>query len=156
MSAHRPALRHIAGALVAASVAVGTVTVIARLGQAGSLTLRILEAAALVSAALAYLAYALAHHNQLGQVLTRLILVSAFGLWAIVQLAPSFSGTALLNDIVILLFVADLAILLSPARLHRTSSPVVRSAPSRDAALCWRHESADRRDRVSPASCRGR
>ena len=47
---------------------------------------------------------------------TRLILVTAFVLWAVVQIAPSFSGAALLNDMTILLFVADLAILLSPAR----------------------------------------
>lgn len=47
---------------------------------------------------------------------TRLVLVTAFALWAIVQLAPSFSGAPLLNDLTILLFVADLAILLSPAR----------------------------------------
>ena len=37
-------------------------------------------------------------------------------LWAVVQIAPGFSGAALLNDLTILLFVADLAILLSPAR----------------------------------------
>ena len=33
-----------------------------------------------------------------------------------IALAPGISGAALLNDLTILLFVADLAILLSPAR----------------------------------------
>lgn len=55
-------------------------------------------------------------HSDFRAVITRLTLVFAFALWAVVQLAPPFSGAALLNDLVILLFVADLAILLSPAR----------------------------------------
>jgi hypothetical protein len=42
--------------------------------------------------------------------------VSAFALWAIVQLAPTGIDSALVNDVVIVLFVADLAILLSPWR----------------------------------------
>jgi len=75
-----------------------------------------LEGATLLLAALAYLFYLLAHHSQVGEVVTRLILVIAFALWAIVQIAPAFSGAGLLNDLTILLFVADLAILLSPAR----------------------------------------
>jgi hypothetical protein len=40
--------------------------------------------------------------------------VSAFALWGIVQLAPGFADVALLNDVTILLFVTDLAFLLSP------------------------------------------
>jgi len=51
-----------------------------------------------------------------GQVLTRLILVAAFALWALVQLAPDLSGAAVANDNVILLVVVDLAVVLSPAR----------------------------------------
>ena len=78
--------------------------------------MRLLEGTTLLLAALAYLLYVLAHHSQLGQVVSRLILVTAFALWAVVQLAPGISGAALLNDLTILLFVADLAILLSPAR----------------------------------------
>ena len=53
---------------------------------------------------------------KLREVVTRLVLVTAFALWAVVQLASSFSGAALLNDLTILLFVVDLAIVLSPAR----------------------------------------
>ena len=86
------------------------------MASGSSLTLRLLEGATLLLAAVAYLFYVLAHHSQAGEVITRLILVIAFALWAIVQLAPAFSGAALLNDLTILLFVADLAILLSPAR----------------------------------------
>jgi hypothetical protein len=41
--------------------------------------------------------------------------VSAFTLWAIVQIAPRLPGNALLNDVVIVLFVVDLAILVSPS-----------------------------------------
>ncbi len=41
-------------------------------------------------------------------------LVSAFALWGIVQIAPRLPGIAILNDVVIVLFVVDLAILVSP------------------------------------------
>jgi hypothetical protein len=44
-------------------------------------------------------------------------LVTAFVLWAVVQLAPSFRAAALLNDGAIVLFVADLAFVLMPWRL---------------------------------------
>jgi hypothetical protein len=113
---HRPALRHVAGALITASIVTGIGTIAVRAVSGGSLAVRLLEGATLLLAAVAYLSYVLAHHRQFGQVVTRLILVTAFVLWAIVQLAPAFSGAALLNDLTILLFVADLAILLSPAR----------------------------------------
>ena len=113
---HRPALRQVAGALIAASIAAGIATIAVRAASGGSPNVRLLEGATLLLAAFAYLLYVLAHHSQFGEVVTRLILVTAFVLWAIVQLAPNFSGTALLNDLTILLFVADLAILLSPAR----------------------------------------
>jgi hypothetical protein len=113
---HRPTLRHIAGALITASILAGISSIALRATSGGSSAVRLLEGATLLLAAVAYLFYVLAHHGQFREVVTRLILVSAFGLWAIVQLAPSFSGAALLNDLTILLFVADLAILLSPAR----------------------------------------
>jgi len=77
---------------------------------------RILEAVTLLLAAAAYLAYALAHHKNRGELVTRSILVSAFALWAIVQLGPATVDIGLLNDVVILLFVADLAVLLGPWR----------------------------------------
>jgi hypothetical protein len=113
---HRPALRHVAGALITASIVAGISTIAVRAGGGSSLAMRLLEAATLLLAAVAYLSYVLAHHSEFGEVVTRLVLVTAFALWAIVQLAPTFSGAALLNDLTILLFVADLAILLSPAR----------------------------------------
>ncbi len=116
MKPHRPALRHIAGGLISASIATGIANIAVRATGGASLTLRLLEGATLLLAAVAYLLYVLAHHSQFAAVVTRLILVTAFALWAIVQLAPAFSGAALLNDLTILLFVADLAILLSPAR----------------------------------------
>ena len=116
MRPHRPALRNLSGGVIAASIAVGISTIAVRLAGSGSMALRLLEGATLLLASVAYLFYVLAHHSQVREVVTRLILVIAFALWAIVQLAPAFSGAALLNDLTILLFVADLAILLSPAR----------------------------------------
>jgi len=54
------------------------------------------------------------HHETRRQLLTRGILVSAFALWGLVQIAPELAGNAVLNDVVIVLFVVDLAILVSP------------------------------------------
>jgi len=110
----RPALGRLAGALVASSVVAGLVAVCARIADAPDSDLRVAEGVTLFLAAAAYLAYALAHHQNRRELVTRSILVSAFALWAIVQLAPGFSHVALLNDITILLFVSDLAFLLSP------------------------------------------
>jgi hypothetical protein len=56
----------------------------------------------------------LAQHHNRRERLTRSVLVSAFALWGIVQLAPTLPGNAVLNDVVIVLFVVDLAILVSP------------------------------------------
>jgi hypothetical protein len=56
----------------------------------------------------------IAHHKKRRELLTRSILVSAFALWGIVQIAPGLPGNAVLNDVVIVLFVVDLAILVSP------------------------------------------
>ncbi len=112
--AHRPALGWLAAALIAASGAAGLIAVCARVADAPTSALRVVEGVTLFLAAAAYLAYALAHHQNRRELVTRSILVSAFALWAIIQLAPGFSGVALLNDITILLFVADLAFLLSP------------------------------------------
>jgi hypothetical protein len=111
--ARRPALGRFAAALIAASVAAGLLTIFSRVASAG-LDLGVLEGVTLFLAAGAYLAYALAHHRNRRELVTRSILVSAFALWGIVQVAPGFSGTALLNDVTILLFVTDLAFLLSP------------------------------------------
>ena len=112
--ARRPALGWLAAALVAACGAAGVIAVCARLAYAPESALRVVEGVTLFLAAAAYLAYALAHHRTRREPVTRSILVSAFALWAIVQLAPGFSGVALLNDITILLFVTDLAFLFSP------------------------------------------
>ena len=114
MSARRPALGWLAAVLVGASVAAGLFAVVARIAAAPAADLRVTEGVTLFLAAAAYSAYAFAHHQNHRELVTRSVLVSAFALWAIVQLAPGFSHVALLNDITILLFVADLAFLLSP------------------------------------------
>jgi len=113
---HRPRLGRLAGLLIATSVAAGIATVFARISANDQAVVQILEAVTLFLAAGAYLAYALAHHKNRRELVTRSILVSAFALWAIVQLAPGDIDIALLNDVAILLFVADLAVLLSPWR----------------------------------------
>jgi hypothetical protein len=43
--------------------------------------------------------------------------VSAFTLWAIVQLFPDWSAAAAVNDGTIIIFITDLALVLSPWRL---------------------------------------
>jgi hypothetical protein len=106
-------LRHLAGWLIAASGLAGILAICVRAGWGGS-PARALEGATLFLAAGAYLAHLLAHHEDLRELLTRSILVSAFALWGIVQIAPGLPANALLNDVVIVLFVVDLAILLSP------------------------------------------
>ena len=113
-STRRSALGRLAAALIAASIAAGLLAVVARLLQAAAADVRALEGVTLFLAAAAYLAYALAHHRNRRELVTRSILVSAFALWGVVQLAPGFDKVALLNDITMLLFVVDLAFLLSP------------------------------------------
>ena len=114
MRVRRPALGWFAAALIAASLAARLLTVCLRALRATGLDLRVLEGMTLFLAAGAYLAYALAHHRNHRELVTRSILVSAFLLWGIVQLIPGLADVALLNDVVILLFVADLAFLLKP------------------------------------------
>jgi len=114
ISDRRPVLGWLAAVLAGVSVVVGLLTILARIGHGAPAALRALEAATLLLAAAASLSYVLAHHRNRREFLTRSILVSAFALWAVVQLAPGFSDVALLNDVTILLFVADLAVLLSP------------------------------------------
>jgi hypothetical protein len=106
-------VRHLAGGLIAASVGAGIVAICVRAGWGGS-SARAFEGATLFLAAGAYLAHVLAHHDNPRELLTRSILVTAFALWGIVQVAPGLPGNALLNDVVIVLFVVDLAILVSP------------------------------------------
>jgi hypothetical protein len=106
-------LRHVAGWLIAASAAAGLLTIGVRTGWGGA-PARALEGATLFLAAAAYVAHALAHHDTLRELLTRSILVCAFALWGIVQIAPGLPGNAVLNDVVIVLFVGDLAIIVSP------------------------------------------
>ena len=91
----------------------GVLAIGVRAGGGGS-SARVPEGAALFLAAGAYLAHAIAHHENPRELLTRSILVTAFALWGIVQIAPGLPGNALLNDVVIVLFVVDLAILVSP------------------------------------------
>ncbi len=113
MRTRQTQLRHIAGGLIAASVAVGLLAVGVRAGSGGS-TARALEGTTLFLAAAAYVAHVLAHHNTVRELLTRSILVSAFALWGLVQIAPGLPGSAVINDVVIVLFVVDLAIIVSP------------------------------------------
>lgn len=113
MTPRQKPLRQIAGWLIAASVGAGLLAILVRAVAGGSLA-RALEGTTLFLAAAAYLAHVLAHHDDRRERLTRLVLVSAFALWGIVQLAPSLPGNAVLNDVVIVLFVVDLAILVSP------------------------------------------
>jgi hypothetical protein len=106
-------LRQLAGGLIAASVGAGILAIGVRAGWGGS-SARALEGATLFLAAAAYLAHVFAHHDTARELLTRSILAIAFALWGIVQIAPGVPGNALLNDVVIVLFVVDLAILVSP------------------------------------------
>ena len=106
-------LRYLAGGLIAASATVGLLAIGVRAGWGGA-PARALEGATLFLAAAAYVAHVLAHHETTRELLTRSILVSAFALWGLVQIAPGLPGSAVLNDVVIVLFVIDLAILVSP------------------------------------------
>lgn len=113
MNTRRTRLRHLAGGLIAASVGGGILAIGVRAVWGGS-SARALEGATLFLAAGAYLAHVFAHHDDRRELLTRSILVTAFALWGIVQIAPGLPDNALLNDVVIVLFVVDLAILVSP------------------------------------------
>jgi hypothetical protein len=111
--ARRPKLHHLAGGLIVASVVVGILAIVLRSGW-GGWSARALEGATLFLAAGACLAHVLAHHETRRELLTRSVLVSAFGLWGIVQIAPGLPGNAVLNDVVIVLFVVDVAFLVRP------------------------------------------
>jgi hypothetical protein len=113
VNARQSQLRHLAGGLIAASAIVGLFAIGARAGWGGA-PARALEGATLFLAAAAYIAHVLAHHETTRELLTRSILVSAFALWGLVQIAPGLPGNAVLNDVVIVLFAVDLAILVSP------------------------------------------
>lgn len=106
-------LRHLAGGLIAASALAGVFAIGVRAAW-GGWPARALEGGTLFLAAAAYVAHVLAHHAVLRELLTRSILVSAFALWGVVQIAPALPGDAVLNDVVIVLFVIDLAIIVSP------------------------------------------
>jgi hypothetical protein len=110
---HQTKLRHLAGWLIAGSVLVGVSAIAVRAGW-GGLAARVLEGATLFLAAAAYLAHVLAHHDHARELLTKSILISAFALWGIVQIAPSMPDAPVLNDVVIALFVIDLAIIVTP------------------------------------------
>ncbi len=113
LNARQRQLHYAAGGLIAASALAGLLAIVVRAGW-GGWPARALEGGALFLAAGAYLAHVLAHHETRRELLTRAILVSAFALWGLVQIAPGLPGNAVLNDVVIVLFVVDLAILVSP------------------------------------------
>jgi hypothetical protein len=112
VEARRAKLSRVAGGLIAASAVAGVFAIGVRAGWGDAA--RALEGATLFLAAGAYVAHAFAHHDTFRELLTRAILVTAFALWGVVQIAPGLPGSALLNDIVIVLFVVDLAIIVSP------------------------------------------
>jgi hypothetical protein len=113
VKARHRSLRRLAGGLIAASATVGLLAIGVRAGSGASVA-RALEGATLFLAAAAYVAHVFAHHETTRELLTRSILVSAFALWGLVQIAPGLPGNAVLNDVVIVLFVVDLGILVSP------------------------------------------
>jgi hypothetical protein len=113
LRARQRELQRLAGGLIGASVIAGLLAIGVRAVGGGS-SARALEGATLFLASGAYLAHVLAHHEGIRELLTRSILVSAFALWGIVQIAPGLPANAILNDVVIVLFVVDLAILVSP------------------------------------------
>jgi hypothetical protein len=113
VNARHSQLHYVAGGLIGASALVGLLAVGVRAGWGGT-PARALEGTTLFLAAAAYVAHVLAHHETARELLTRSILVSAFALWGVVQIAPGLPGNAVLNDVVIVLFVVDLAILVSP------------------------------------------
>jgi len=117
VNARHRQLRYVAGSLIAASAAVGLFAIAVRVGWGGA-PARALEGATLFLAAAAYVAHVLAHHETTRELLTRSILVSAFALWGVVQIAPGLPDAAVLNDVVIVLFVVDLAILVRPGSDH--------------------------------------
>jgi hypothetical protein len=92
--ARRRQLRHLAGGLIAAAATVGLLAIGVRAGWGGSVG-RALEGATLFLAAAAYVAHVLAHHENRRELLTRSILVSAFALWGLVQIAPGLPGNAI-------------------------------------------------------------
>jgi hypothetical protein len=106
-------LRHLAGGLITTSAVAGLLAIGVRAGWGGG-PARALEGATLFLAASAYVAHVLAHHETRRELFTRGILVSAFALWGLVQIAPGLPGNAVLNDIVIVLFVVDLALIVNP------------------------------------------
>jgi hypothetical protein len=89
----------------------------ARATNTRDVALRVLEGSALLFAAAAYLAHLASHRPSPRELVLRSGLVTAFVLWALVQLAPGFRGAALLNDAAIVLLIADLAFVLMPWRL---------------------------------------
>jgi peptidoglycan/LPS O-acetylase OafA/YrhL len=93
VNARQTKLRHLAGGLIAASVGGELLAIGVRIGWGGT-PARPLEGATLFLAAGAYLAHALAHHDDRRELLTRSILVTAFALWGIVQIAPGLPDNA--------------------------------------------------------------
>jgi hypothetical protein len=103
--------------LIIAGAAAGAAALVARLADPDELVLRLLEGVALLLAASAYLAHLLSHRPSRQELILRLGLVTAFALWAIVQLFPAARAAATINDGAIILFIGDLALVLSPWRL---------------------------------------
>jgi hypothetical protein len=117
LSRPHPALLRLAQGLIAAGVLLALLAFGARATGTRDAALRALEGGALLFAAAAYLSHLASHRPSVRELVLRSGLVTAFVLWAVVQLAPSFRGAALLNDGAIALFIANLAFVLMPWRL---------------------------------------
>jgi hypothetical protein len=117
LSRPHPALLRLAQGLITAGVLLSVLAFAARATGTRDAALRALEGGALLFAAAAYLAHLASHRPSPRELVLRSGLVTAFVLWAVVQLGPSLRAAALLNDGAIVLFVADLAFVLMPWRL---------------------------------------
>ena len=117
MRSTHPGLLGLARVLIVLGVLLGVLAFGSRAMAARDIVVRAAEGGALLCAAAAYLAHLASHRPSMTELILRMGLVAAFVLWAAVQLAPGFRGAALLNDAAIVLFVADLALVLMPWRL---------------------------------------
>jgi hypothetical protein len=114
-------LRHLAGGLMGASVGTGLLAICVRAVWGGS-SARALGGATVFFAAVAYLAHVVAHHDDRRELMTRSILFSALRFGGSRRSRPDRRITRQLNDVVIVLFVVDLAILVSPVTKRRPST----------------------------------
>jgi hypothetical protein len=97
-----------------AGVAAGVLALVLRLAAASAVAVRLLEASALLAAAAAYLVHLAGTARTARDRALRSGLALAFVLWAAAQAFPEAAAAPFLNDGAIVLFVADLALMLHP------------------------------------------